>query len=262
MKEKKPVIIAVANEKGGVAKTTTAVNVSAGLSKQGKKVLLIDIDSQYHLSDWLDYSPDGKPAIAELIYQTVASFEVDVKDFIRHNFSMNVDYIPANAMLAGIISIIETATDRALVFKKMFSDEFFENYDYIIIDCPASLNLLVTNAINCSDKLLIPVQTDALAYKGTNKMLTTYLRIKPSADIEKDVMILPTMYHKNTTVSREVYQALIDSYKDMVIKQPIPYRASAVSSSVDKTAVVGKKTDIGQAYEMVVKSILGGVDNE
>lgn len=258
MKDKKPTIIAVANEKGGVAKTTTAINISAGLARKKKTVLLVDIDSQYHLTDWLNFSSDGKPAIAELIYQTVAAFKVDVKDFIRHNINMNVDYIPANAMLAGIISIIETAQDRAAVFTKMFSDEHFENYDYIIIDCPPSLNLLVTNAINCCDKLLIPVQTDALAYKGTNKMLTTYLRIKPSANIKEDVMILPTMFHKNTTVSKEVYQALIDSYENIVIKHPIPYRASAVNSSVDKTTLVGKSSDIGQAYEAVVKNLLGG----
>ena len=92
---KKPTIICIANEKGGVAKTTSAINIAAGLSLRGKKVLLIDIDSQTHLTNWLDFTFDGKPTIAELIYQTVAQFPINHEDFIRHNEKLNLDYIPA-----------------------------------------------------------------------------------------------------------------------------------------------------------------------
>lgn len=88
-------IIAIANEKGGVAKTTSAINIAAGLSIRGKNVLLVDTDSQAHLSDWLGFTFDGKPTISEYIYQTVAKFEVKPADFIRRNDKFAVDYIPA-----------------------------------------------------------------------------------------------------------------------------------------------------------------------
>ena len=103
---KKPTIICIANEKGGVAKTTSAINIAAGLSLRGKKVLLIDIDSQTHLTNWLDFTFDGKPTIAELIYQTVAQFPINHEDFIRHNEKLNLDYIPATPMLAGAVTTL------------------------------------------------------------------------------------------------------------------------------------------------------------
>ena len=90
-KNKKPTIICIANEKGGVAKTTSAINIAAGLSVKGKNVLLVDIDSQTHLTNWLDFTFDGKPTIAELIYQTVAQFPINHADFIRHNEKLNRD---------------------------------------------------------------------------------------------------------------------------------------------------------------------------
>ena len=89
-KNKKPTIITIANEKGGVAKTTSAINIAAGLSLRGKNVLLVDIDSQTHLTNWLDFSFDGKPTIAELIYHTVAQFPVHHEEYIRHNDKLSI----------------------------------------------------------------------------------------------------------------------------------------------------------------------------
>ena len=124
---KKPTIICIANEKGGVAKTTSAINIAAGLSLRGKKVLLIDIDSQTHLTNWLDFTFDGKPTIAELIYQTVAQFPINHEDFIRHNEKLNLDYIPATPMLAGAVTTLHAdQTDETTVFTRIFSDNYFE----------------------------------------------------------------------------------------------------------------------------------------
>ena len=143
-KNKKPTIITIANEKGGVAKTTSAINIAAGLSFRGKKVLLVDID---------------------LIYQTVAQFPIYHDDFIRHNEKLNLDYIPATPMLAGAVTTLHAdQTDETTVFTRIFSDNYFEKYDFIIIDCCPSLDLRITNAVICSDILLITVQADPIPY--------------------------------------------------------------------------------------------------
>lgn len=257
---KKTTIIAIANEKGGVAKTTSAINIGAGFANKGKKCLLIDLDSQTHLSDWLGFEFDGKPTISEFIYQTVANFNVKPVDFIRHNNRLNLDYIPATQMCSGVVTTLGVDSDSATVIKRMLSVEFFKQYDYIIIDCCPSLDLRVTNAVVCADKLLIPVQTDPMAYKGTDKMLNTFIRIKPTANINTDVLILPTMYH-NTIISKTVFDALIKSYGDMVLP-PIPYRTSAVNTSATKSILIRRQSDdVGKAYMQVVNYFIGGENN-
>ena len=260
-KNKKPTIIAIANEKGGVAKTTSAINIAAGLSFRGKKVLLVDIDSQAHLTNWLDFTFDGKPTIAELIYQTVAQFPVNHADFIRHNKKLRVDYIPATAMLAGAVTTLHAdQTDETTVFARIFSDDFFARYDFIIIDCCPSLDLRITNAVICSDILLITVQADPLPYQGTDKMLKTLLRMKPTANIYNDVRILPTMA-MNIQVSKDVLEAIHASYGSLVLPA-IPFRASVKNSSANKTVLVRRTSDdVGRAYMNVVDVLIGGEIN-
>lgn len=162
MKTKKPIIIAIANQKGGVAKTTTAINIGVGLVMHNKKVLLVDTDNQSHLSRWLGYAQDGKPTISELIWQTVSKNKQLILEAIRHSEIENIDYIPSNFMLAGIISILGTDSDSTGVFSRLFADETFEDYDYIIIDCPPTLDLLVSNALKACDKV---------AYSSTIRLL-------------------------------------------------------------------------------------------
>lgn len=120
----------------------------------------------------------------------------------------------------------------------------------------------VTNALVSSDMLLVPVQTDYMAYTGTDKILNKFLCIKPTADINNDVIILPTMYHRNTTISKEILQALNESYGNIVMN-PIPYRTSAINSSAEKNVLVRrKKDDVGIAYMNVVDYLIGGENNE
>ena len=126
---KKPTIITIANEKGGVAKTTSAINIAAGLSLREKNVLLVDIDSQTHLTNWLDFTFDGKPTIAELIYHTVAQFPVNHDEYIRHNDKLNVDYIPATPMLAGAVTTLKAdQSDETTVFSRIFSDDYSQRW--------------------------------------------------------------------------------------------------------------------------------------
>lgn len=159
-------IIAVSLEKGGVGKTTTVLNIGAGLAQVGQNVLLVDLDQQSHLSRWLEFEQDGKPTISELIYQEVSSIHSNqYDDFIRHNEKENVDYIPANKMLGGIYAILGADGESNTVLSRIFKNEFFVRYNYILFDCPTAVdNLLVSNALQCSTKLLMPVQAELLAY--------------------------------------------------------------------------------------------------
>ncbi len=260
-KNKKPIIITIANEKGGVAKTTSAINIAAGLALREKNVLLVDIDSQTHLSNWLGFTFDGKPTVAELIHQTVAQFPINHTDFIRHNEKLNLDYIPATPMLAGAVTTLKVdQIDETTVFSRIFSDGYFKNYDFIIIDCCPSLDLRITNAVKCSDILLITVQADPIPYQGTDKMLKTLLRMKPTANIGEDVLILPTMA-MNIQVSKAVLEAIYASYGKMVLP-PIPFRASVKNSSANRTVLVKRTSDdVGRAYMKVVDVLIGGVNN-
>ncbi len=259
MKNSKEKIIAVANQKGGVAKTTTVINIGAGLALKGKKVLLVDTDNQSHLSRFLGYDgTDGKPAISELIWQTVSKVQKPVSEAIRKS-ELGVDYIPSNFMLAGIISILGTDSDSTGVFSRLFSDGTFDEYDYIIIDCPPTLDLLVSNALKACDKVLIPVQSDFWAYEGVDQILATLQRAKQTSDIKPYVLgMLVTMYNKRTNSARAIMDAMNESYGEYVFENAIAFRDEVKVATIEHKTLVGKKNSItGQQYMAVAEEIIG-----
>ncbi len=266
MKNTKTTMIAVANQKGGVAKTTTVINIGAGLALRGKKVLLVDADNQSHLSRFLGFdSQDGKPTIAELIWQTVSKMKQPVTDAVRPS-ELGLDYIPSNFMLAGILSILGTDSDSTGVFSRLFSDGAFEEYDYIIIDCPPTLDLLVSNALKACDKVLIPVQSDYWAYEGVDQLLATLQRAKQTNDIKPYVLgMLVTMFNKRTNSAKAIMDAMSDSYGSFVFENAIAYRDEVKVATIEHKTLVGRKSSVtGQQYMAVVDEIIrkeGGQDN-
>lgn len=253
-------IIAIAIEKGGSGKSTTAWNVGAGLRQVGQNVLLVDLDQQSHLSKWLGFQPDGKPTVSELIYQEVSHIHSnDYVDFIRHSEKEDLDFIPANKMLGGIYAILGADGESNIVFSRIFRNEFFQRYDYIIFDCPPAIdNLLVSNALQASDKLLLPVQAEVPAYESVPAMLQRMMAIKQDSDIEKYIQgILVTMFDGRTTISNEVYQSLSESYGSLLMKEPIPMLQEAKKSVKTRTCLVSKEgSRTGRAYMSAVQEIL------
>ena len=259
MKKSNAKIIAVANQKGGVAKTTSVINIGAGLALNGKKVLLVDTDNQSHLSRFLGYDgTDGKPTISELIWQTVSKVQKPVSEAIRKS-ELGVDYIPSNFMLAGIISILGTDSDSTGVFSRLFSDCTFDEYDYIIIDCPPTLDLLVSNALKACDKVLIPVQSDYWAYEGVDQLLATLQRAKQTSDIKPYVLgMLVTMFNKRTNSAKAIMDAMNESYGEYVFENAIAFRDEVKVATIEHKTLVGKKNSVtGQQYMAVVEEIIG-----
>ena len=259
MNNSKAKIIAVANQKGGVAKTTSVINIGAGLALKGKKVLLVDTDNQSHLSRFLGYDgTDGKPTISELIWQTVSKVQKPVSEAIRMS-ELGVDYIPSNFMLAGIISILGTDSDSTGVFSRLFSDGTFDEYDYIIIDCPPTLDLLVSNALKACDKVLIPVQSDYWAYEGVDQFLATLQRAKQTSDIKPYVLgMIITMFNKRTNSAKAIMDAMNESYGEYVFENAIAFRDEVKVATIEHKTLVGKKNSItGQQYMAVVEEIIG-----
>ena len=259
----KTTIISIAIEKGGVGKTTTTLNIGAGLQQLGKKVLLVDLDQQSHLSRWLGYEPDKKPAISELIYQEVSGIRSnDNSAFVRHSDREGVDFIPANKMLGGIYAILGADGQSNTVLSRIFHQDFFQQYDFILFDCPTAVdNLLVSNALLCSDKLLIPVQSEKFAYDGIPPMLQRYMAIKKTQEIAPLLAgFLVTMYNGRTTMSRDVLEALRESYGDMVFSEPIPMLQEARNSTDEDnrqccSLVRYSSSRVGQAYLAAAKEI-------
>ena len=251
-------IISIANEKGGVGKTTSPLNLGAAFAKAGYKTLLIDLDPQANLSEYLGFEADGKATISELIYNEVAGIDYDIKSCIRTNTDENIDYLPSSKVLSAMVSVIGSDNNSQEVLKRLFSKDVFKDYDYIIFDCKPSLDLLVCNAFAASDSIIIPVQAELFAYNAVANVINTINKVKQSTNPTLDIAgILITMYRKQTTMSKEVSDALSDSYDNLVLKQHISLLTEAAKSTVHKKSLINTQGSIlGREFENAAREIL------
>ena len=212
-------IIAISNQKGGVGKTTTAINLAAGLGYLRNKVLLVDFDPQGNASQGVGASrEDGQPTVYNLLME---DYEAD--DVIEHLSKPPIDIIPANIALAGAdLEMVRFEGGKEELLKKKL-DPIKARYDYIIIDCPPSLGLLNTNALTAADSVMIPVQCEYYALEGVTQLLLTIRLVQQL--FNKHLMIegvLLTMYDARTKLSVEVQQEVRKHFKDKVYKSYIP----------------------------------------
>ncbi len=210
-------ILAVANQKGGVGKTTTTVNLSTILAKKGKKVLLIDADPQGNATSGL-----GAEKEVELSTYDVLVSDTPMKDVIQNTIIKNLKICPSNINLAGAEVELVSMMSREQRLKEKLED-IKEKFDYIFIDCPPSLGLITLNSFTASDSVLIPVQCEYFALEGLGQLLNTINLVKKH--LNKNIQIegaLLTMYDIRTNLSNQVVKEVKKYFEDKVYKTVIP----------------------------------------
>lgn len=211
-------IIAIINQKGGVGKSTTAINLGAALGEMGKQVLLVDLDPQGNCSSGLGVE---KSLIQQCIYDVLLN-DVPLEEVIIPDIAEGLDIAPATINLAGaeVELVSEMARENRL---KDAVGSMRGKYDFILIDCPPSLGLLTVNALVAADKLLIPIQCEFYALEGVTKLLESMKRVKSRLNPTLDIYgILLTMYDSRTTLSKQVVDEVREYFGRLVFTTPIP----------------------------------------
>ena len=255
-KGKRMNIIAIANQKGGVGKTTTTVNLGSALRLTGKNVLLVDLDPQANMSNYLGFENDGKPTVSDLMMSFVVGQEVNTADSIRHNEDNDIDFVPADINLANADYYLLQAVAREKVLKRILSNELFRYYDYIVIDCLPSLGVLLTNALTAADKLIIPVQAQKFALDGLTMLMNIYEQIKDAVNDKLELLgVLATMVD-NTNMSKSVVEKLSERYGDKLFLTKISKSVEAANSSERMKALTFGKSKLGEEYKQLGAEVM------
>lgn len=262
MKDKAPVkhvigqtkVMAIINQKGGVGKSTTAINLSAALGEQGKQVLLVDLDPQGNSSSGLGIE---KGQVTHCIYDVLLN-NVPIEDVIIPDVCEGLDVVPATINLAGaeVELVSQMARENRL---KDAVGSLRGKYDYVFIDCPPSLGLLTVNALVAADKLLIPIQCEFYALEGVTKLLDSMKRVKTLLNPTLDIFgVLLTMYDSRTTLSRQVVEEVRSYFGKSVFSVLIPRtvklsEAPSFGQPITQYDPLGKG---GQSYMELAKEVI------
>ncbi len=253
-------VISLVNQKGGVGKTTTSINLAASLGVLGKKTLLIDLDPQGNTTTGVGIN---KGELEKSIYDLLID-QATIYDVIMQTKFKNLKVIPATINLAGIdIELIEKSKQQQGFLKgnqlKKYVDMIREEFDFIIIDCPPSLGILTTNALTASDSVIIPVQCEFFALEGIMQLLNTIIlaqqNLNPDLDIEG---VLLTMLDSRTNLSLEVVEEIRNYFKERVYNTIIPRLIKlAEAPSYGKPILAYDPTSRGtEAYINLAKEVI------
>lgn len=246
-------VISIANQKGGVGKTTTAVNLSTVLAKKGKKVLMIDTDPQGNATSGLGIDKNVNFSVYDVIIN-----DVEIENTVQQTMVKNLEVCPSNINLAGAEVELVAMISREHRLKEKIDNQK-DKYDYIIIDCPPSLGLITLNAFTASDSVLIPVQCEYYALEGLGQLLNTINLVKKhlNKDLEIEGALL-TMFDIRTNLSNQVVKEVNKYFENKVYKTVIPrnVRLSEAPSYGMPISVYDPKSKGAKSYDKFVKEFL------
>lgn len=248
-------IIAVANQKGGVGKTTTTINLSAAIAEQGKRVLVVDTDPQGNTTTGFGID---KIRLVNTVYELLLD-ECSIQDAIIRNVRERVDVIPANVNLAGAeVELINIDRPSGVILKNIL-DYVRDEYDFIIMDCPPSLNILTVNAMTAAKTVLVPIQCEYYALEGLSQLITTINHVKkrlnPALDIEGIVF---TMYDGRTNLSMQVVENVRNHVSQHIYQTIIPrsVRLAEAPSYGEPITIYDPKSPGALAYMALAKEVI------
>lgn len=243
-------IIAVTNQKGGVGKTTTAVNVAYNLAKAGKTVLLVDLDPQGNATSGLGLQKTGATT------RDVLAQKTELVKAAQPTAYKNLSVLPTDSELATLETEIATAKDRAIRLKQVLADA---PYDVVLIDCPPSLGLLTVNALTAATSVLIPVQTEYYALEGLSQLLETMKLVRQALNPRLAILgVVMTMHNARMTLSAQVEEQLRKNFKDRLFNTVVPrnIRVAEAPSHGKPVGEFDKWSKGARAYKQLTKEIM------
>lgn len=253
-------IIAVANQKGGVGKTTTTINLSACLAEQGQKVLVIDVDPQGNTTSGLGIDKNNTE---NTVYELMLG-EASIDDCIYKSVMDDLDVIPSNVNLAGAEIDLIDIDDREYILKKIVNS-LKEKYDFILLDCPPSLSMLTVNAMTAANTVLVPIQCEYYALEGLSQLIRTINLVKqklnPKLEIEGVVF---TMYDARTNLSLQVVENVKANLKQTVYKTIIPrnIRLAEAPSHGLPINLYDSKSAGAESYRLLAEEVIHRGEDE
>lgn len=252
---KNAVIISMTNQKGGVGKTTSTINLGAALAQTGRKVLLVDFDPQGSLSVGLGVNPHN---LELSIYNLLLSREYTFDDVLIPNAAPGCDLLPANIDLSAAEVQLVSEVARELTLKRIL-DPVRSRYDFIIIDCAPSLGLLTVNALTASQKVIIPLECEFFALRGVALLYDTIQKVTDRLNPELELLgILPTMVNARTIHSREVIERVVEAFGEKVfhtvIRRTVKFPETTVAG--EPITSYAPETAGAKAYQMLAREVL------